>query len=354
MKIRYLFWLVLISIFAVRYVYTRPVYKDGDRVRITTSVRSEPLRYPNSQYLKISGLKTYLPIFPELSYGDNIIVEGTVDNQKGRLKNPSLLNVHKSTNLLYHFRQRLINFYKSSLPQPHSSLIAGVVIGAKQNLPPDFWQSLKNKGLAHVVVASGMNITLVGGFLLNSTLPAFGRKKALTIAVAGIWTYAFVSGFDAPIVRAAIMGTIAFTAQQFGRVNLPLRALFLTAFLMLIVNPSWILDFGFILSFTATLSLILFQTKVGRLIYFVPEFLRQDLATTLAAQIGVAPILYFAFGQLNFLSPVYNLLVLWTIPLITIFGFMGGLIGLIVPEVGRLILFVVYPLTSWFVLVTTK
>jgi hypothetical protein len=81
----------------------------------------------------------------------------------------------------------------------------------------------------------------------------------------------------------------------------------------------------------------------------VPGIFREGFSTSLAAQIGVAPILFVTFGQFNLLSPIINALVLWTIPPITIIGGIGGIIGLMIPFFGKLILLLSYPLTSWFI-----
>jgi competence protein ComEC len=156
---------------------------------------------------------------------------------------------------------------------------------------------------------------------------------------------------DAPIVRAAIMGTLAFGAQGLGRLNLAWRALFISILAMLIINPLWIEDLGFILSVVATASLMLFERKVNSLIRFVPSVLREGLSTSLAAQIGVAPILYASFGQFNILSPLINALVLWTIPIITIVGSIAAISGLFIAGLGKLILMFIFPLTYWFITV---
>ncbi len=81
----------------------------------------------------------------------------------------------------------------------------------------------------------------------------------------------------------------------------------------------------------------------------IPVILREGLSTSLAAQIGVAPILLVTFGQFNLLSPLINALVLWTIAPITIIGAIGGLIGVFVPGLGRMILYLTFPLSAWFV-----
>ncbi|MEK7112411.1 MAG: ComEC/Rec2 family competence protein, partial [Patescibacteria group bacterium] len=81
--------------------------------------------------------------------------------------------------------------------------------------------------------------------------------------------------------------------------------------------------------------------------------LREGLASSLAAQIGVSPILFVTFGQFNLLSPVANALVLWTVPLIMAISGVAGLLSLIIPGLARLVLYLAYPLTSWFIFINS-
>jgi competence protein ComEC len=118
---------------------------------------------------------------------------------------------------------------------------------------------------------------------------------------------------------------------------------------MLLIKPVWITDLGFILSFVATISLMLLQKKIDLRLKYIHAIFREGLSTSLAAQIGVAPIIYMTFGQFNLLSPIINALILWTIPYIMVLGAVGGVMGLIAPVLGRLMLFVLYPLLWIFV-----
>lgn len=352
--ISYLFWVLLILLFVIRFYTSQPIYKDKESIRISTKVTSEPIVYDTSQYIKIEGLKIYLPKYPEVGYGDRIIVEGKVDKQKNILANSKLISLEESKGVIYKIREKLISFFRKALPEPHSSLVAGVVIGSKSSIPADFWESLKKTGTAHVVVASGMNVTLVAGFLINFLILFFSRKKAVLFALAGIWVYAVISGFDAPIIRAAIMGSIAFSAMALGRINFAWRALFISGLTMLILRPLWITDLGFILSFSATLSLLVFGGYFGRIFskLKLPREIKEGFQTTLAAQVLVAPILYYTFGYYSIWSPLVNALVLWTIPFMTVIGMLAGFIGLIWFDFGRIVLYLTYPLTSWFIWVT--
>lgn len=346
MKFRYSLPFIIFFLILLRFYLSQPKYKNGDFIRITSKVYSEPIIFDRQQYLKLQGLKVYLPKYPEVSYGDRIVVEGTI--RRDMLDNGKLVKILEDRNWIYNFRQKIIIFYKKTLPEPYSSLVAGIVLGSKQ-MPQSFWDKLKATGTAHVVVASGTNVTMVATFLISSLTYFFKRKTAVFISIAGIAFYVFLSGFDAPIVRAAIMGSIVFLGQERGRVVNTWRILIYSAILMLIITPTWITDLGFILSFVATMSLIVFQKRINDRLMFIPFFLREGLSTSLAAQVGVAPIIFVTFGQFNLLSPIINALIIWVIPYIMVGGVFAGVLGLVVPLVGRLILFVIYPLLYWFV-----
>ena len=329
-----------------RLLTLRNNYQDGQIIKITSVILEEPVRFSFSQKVNLQGFYFYLPLYPEVGYGDVISVKGQV--KKKELIKPTIISVSSGNNLLFGFRKKIIDFYRETLPEPHASLVAGITLGSKSQIPYDFWQKLKSSGVLHVVVASGMNVTFVAGFLMGLLTVIFSRKKALVFAILGIWMYVALSGFEAPLIRAGIMATLTFWAQGVGRLSFSWRVLLITCLIMLIFNPSWTGDIGFILSFVATASLMLFQTKINNYLKIVPSFLKEGLSTSIAAQIGVAPILFTSFGSFNLLSPLINMLVLWTIPGIMILGGVGGIIGLIFPFLGKLILYLSYPLTWWF------
>ena len=344
---KFIVWILLAVGVIVRFLTTLANFSDGQKVRISDRVKEEPVRYSYNQGFRLSGLRIYLPKYPEVSYGDRVVVEGVVDS--GKLSNAKLIQLKKGNGLLLGLRERLIKFYESSLPQPYSGLIAGMVLGSKTGLSESFWESLKKTSTAHVVVASGMNVTLVAGFLVGATCLFLPRRKGVILAILGVWLYAFLSGFDAPIIRAAAMGTVAFMAQATGRLTSAWKSLLLSALAMLLIFPGWISDLGFILSFVATASILIFEPKVNKLLKNFPKLLREDFSVTLAAQIGVTPIIFATFGQFNPLSPVINVLVLWTVAPITVIAGASAIIGLAFPFMGRILLYLCYPLAFWFV-----
>jgi len=338
-----------VLVFIIRlFIFNKSLkFFNGHKIRISAKVSQEPSKFSNSQKFNLEGFNFYLPKYPQVNYGDKVVVEGTVED--GKVINAKLIDLIKNENVLLGFRKKIISFYQSSLPQPYSSLVAGIILGYKSEQTSIFWNQLRKTGTMHVVVASGMNVIFVAGFLMSIFLTFFSRRKSALLVLIGVWIYAFISGFEAPIVRSSIMFSIALVAQLFGRLSFSINALFLSVLVMLVIKPAWIYDLGFILSFTATASLMLFTKKVDKFLKYIPKYIKTDLKTTLAAQIGVAPILFVTFGEFNLLSPLVNTLILWAVPLIMIIGSLGGLVGLIIPSLGKLILYLSYPLTWYFV-----
>ena len=345
MKLQKIAFLILFILVISRYFLTLPKFRSGDKVKITTTLYSEPIIYDKYQYVKFKGLKIYLQKYPEISYGDRLEITGRVDNDK--LVDVSFNILEKESVLFSSFRNKIISFYKSSLPEPYSSLLSGITLGSK-NMPEAFWEKLKSTGTAHVVVASGTNVTLLTSFLTLALTLFFKRRIAVFTSIAGIIFYLFLSGFDAPIVRASVMSILIVVAQINGRVVESFKILIFTALVMLLIYPQWINDLGFLLSFTATLGIILFEKRINEKVKFLPNLLRESLSSSLSAQIGVIPILLVTFGQFNILSLIINPLILWTVPVIMVFGASCAVLSFIVPFISRMMLFVLFPVLYYF------
>lgn len=343
---KHFIWLILFLLIFVRYVTTRSIYKDGDKIRLTATIFSDPKNSGNYQTFSVSGIRVYLPRFPEIIYGDRVVIEGSVED--GKIYNAKLISKDSFMGPGSFFRKNLIDFYEKNLPQPVSGLFAGIVLGSSGALSEDFWENTKNTGVAHIVVASGTNVTFVIAFVFSVTSLFLIRKKSILIVVSGMVFYLFLSGFQPPLIRASIMAGVAFLAESSGRLLKSFRNLLMTAGIMLVIEPEWIGDLGFILSFASSASIIVFSGKILKFINFLPNIIKHDFSATLSAQIGVAPIIFATFGKFNLISPIVNLFVLWTVPLVMILAGLGGVVGLVFPFLGKLILFVSYPLGWYF------
>lgn len=317
-------------------------------MQIKGIISDQPKIYRNQQRLVVGEFSFFVPAGParnavhsaaggDYQYGDQVQVTGLVKpwGRNWNIEEPAVVKISTSKSLFMAFslRARIVDFYYKVLPARDAALLSGVVLGTKSSLDSQFFDALRNTGTLHVVVASGTNISLFAGAVLSILAGWLRRKWAIVVTVVLVWLYILVIGWQAPIVRAGIMASTAFLAQGLGRQSSSIRALVLTAVLMLFVAPLWLFDLGFQLSFLSTVGVILLGGRIvgviGKIrgIRGLPKALQGDLATSLGAQIAVAPLIFWKFGSVSWSAPVVNPLVLWTVPLMMAGGMVLGIIG---------------------------
>ncbi len=262
-------------------------------------------------------------------------------------KKLSLLSNFKKS--LYRFRGQLENTIAQVLPEPQSSLLIGILLGVKKEMPKEFLNNLRDTGTLHIVVASGYNLSVVAGFLVSTLVWFVSRRKALIIAFLGVIIYALMVGWEPPVVRAAIMASLTFGAVYLGRLRHGLVALLTAALIMLFLSPLILFDIGFQLSFMATAGILLVYPLFKEKKFFKLPFLGDGLATTLSAQIGVTPILLANFGNLSCLSPLINALVLPLIPLLMNLGGVMVFFGLFIKPFAQVLAWVLWLPLTYFV-----
>ncbi len=154
--------------------------------------------------------------------------------------------------------ESLTSLTNSYFHEPHASLLNGILLGRQLFVTQTFYDQLKQVGLIHIVVLSGMNITMVSAIVLSSLIPLLGRRIATIITIAIIIGFILFVGAEAPVVRAGIMGILALIGILYGRKTLMVWLLFLSGLIMVLFNHEWLTSISFQLSFAATLGIILF------------------------------------------------------------------------------------------------
>ena len=253
---------------------------------------------------------------------------------------------------LAQFRNNSIDTVRRYFPSPHSELLIGMVIGADElGKIPKFKEALKNTGTIHVVVVSGFNVSLVSSLVMGF-LGSKYKTRNLIISQIFTFLYSIMTGFEPPVIRAWIMGSMVSWVKYYGRSVDGFRALVFTAILMVIIWPYFLFSVSFQLSFLATLGLIVFGNSIIGFINKVfknESFFLEDLATTIAAQVFVLPLVSHYFGRVSILSFLVNPIILWTVPVATILGtFYVFLAGTSV-FLARILSLFIYPFLDIFV-----
>lgn len=244
-------------------------------------------------------------------------------------------------------RQFLDQKISQLLPSPQAELLSGILLGQNKDLPSELKLALRDTSTLHIVVASGQNLSMIGGLFL--TFSSFIRRRnAILISLLAITLYALLTGFQLPILRAAIMFALASLGQLFGRQSDGFRILIITVLLMLLINPGWLFQLSFQLSVMATFGVIVVAPILLKLLGKLP-LIGQDLAVTLAAQVMVTPIIAQNFHQFSYVSLITNVLILWTIPFIMIFGSIVLFLGIIWQTLATFFVLIVNALLTYFI-----
>lgn len=239
--------------------------------------------------------------------------------------------------------------FEKYFPEPEASLLSGILFGTKATMPKDFFDALKVNGTLHMIAASGYNITIVAAFtMLLAGL--ISRKLAIILTIFVIFLYSYLTGFEPPIIRAAFMGDLTFLAQLLGRKSDALWTLFLAAAILLLMNPFYLTNISFQLSFLATFGILYIEPLIRNLLAKLPEILKTDLSVTISAQLITIPISLYHFGTISLIAPVSNFLLAWIIPPIMFLGAFSTLIFLLnIPILDRLIAILTFLPLSYFV-----
>jgi competence protein ComEC len=266
---------------------------------------------------------------------------------------------------LFKIKNSFVEKMKVILPEPESSLLAGLVVAGKGAMPSEIIEEFRRAGIIHIVVLSGYNVTIIAIFigkifetlflkapLLTRRFNISGPRAAAGASVVGIILFVFMTGAEATVVRASLMVLAVIAAKAFGKNYSASRALLLAAFLMVLINPKiLVFDPSFQLSFLAMCGLIWLTPIFEKLLVGIkmPELwgTRIVLATTLATQFSVLPFLVYSMSDVSLVSLPANILVLLFIPSAMLAGFIAALIAYASPIIALPFSYVAHLILSW-------
>ncbi len=242
----------------------------------------------------------------------------------------------------WQIRQRIVASQREFLDTPKGELLSSMVLGSKAvDLSYDLRDRFTMVGLAHVFAASGFQVSLLLGLVLKLT-KNYSSKSQLIIGLVVLFGYLCLTGIQPSIARATIMGIAVLIAMVSDRKVRPLGALLAAAILLLLINPMWIWDLGFQLSFLATLGLIVTVPYLTTKMDWLPPTIADLIAIPLAAFLWTTPLLMYVFKTISFICIPVNIVSAPLVTLISLGGMFSATFGLIIPVVGSSIAYLFY------------
>lgn len=250
-------------------------------------------------------------------------------------------------------RKRLMHVYEQQgLHGDAFATVAAMTLGEKQRVGRELRETYNISGASHVFALSGLHLSIffmLLTVLLPWFLPTTGWHNAgIMMALAVMWMYVVMVGFHASVVRAAVMLTLYSVAHIAGRFTNGIDTVMVTAFLLLLVRPHWLFEAGFQMSMLAVISIILLYSGIYytilRAVSGIPgvrgivippgktgllgrhsntlfykkrvmvtdvlvRFMVSVFSVSLAAQIGVAPLVAYYFHRFSCYFWLTNMLV---------------------------------------------
>ena len=197
--------------------------------------------------------------------------------------------------------------------EKEQGLAEALLIGYKDDLDKNLVQSYTNTGVVHIIAISGMHLALIYWLLLLLTKP-LKRKQLrwirMILILSGLWLFTLLAGAQASVVRSAVMFTCIVFAKTIDRKTSIYNTLACSAFVLLCINPFWLWDVGFQLSYAAVVSIVTFYRPVYNWFYFPNkslDFIWKTMAISIAAQILTTPISLYHFHQFPVLFLLTNI-----------------------------------------------
>lgn len=216
-----------------------------------------------------------------------------------------------------YMRDKILRAY----PGEEASVLNAMLLGLRGDISEDLEQTYKTAGATHILVISGMHMAIVAQFAL-SLFCLFGIRKryAAGLSIGFIILFMAVSGMSATVARSGIMQILLLVGLMLGRQADSLNSLAIAVLCLALSNPFCVGDISLLLSFSATLGIIVFSPRItSELTKRIQKPQRKErtakllmpVSTSVSAILGSIPVQLYVFGTINLSSLLSSLMVLY-------------------------------------------
>lgn len=259
-------------------------------------------------------------------------------------------------------RNRIVTTVTETLSGEEGGVVAGVLLGDTSQVTPEVEKAFRDSGLSHLLVVSGLHMTVVTGavYALLCSLRA-PRWLVLLLTLGVLWTFMLLVGLSYSVIRAAVMlHFVLFSEMVRWRAD-SRTSLGAALLLILTADPYAAEDVGFLLSFSATLGIVVLTPVLEEICARIPVMSRHPrlcklvaaLFCPVSALMFTAPVSAMAFHRMTLLAPFSNLLTMWPTTILLPLGSVAAIL-ILIPGLGVLAnapLFITGLLAKWVIAV---
>ena len=351
-------------------VVTDTAYTSSGRQKIT--VKAECIETEMTQKTKSFKILAILPENETVSLWDTVVLKGTLlPLEKNRIPggyNESLylgtrgyhykiyteeqtITGQKKTPILCHiydFKKKIQTVYDTVLPTEKSAILKAMVTGDKDDIDNITRELYAQAGITHILAISGLHISIISLFLyafLEKFLKWNKRNCSLIVLLCLVF-YLFFAGFSASAVRAVIMISVMLIGNVFYYEGDSFNNIAIAALCILLVQPLYLWDIGFELSFIIATGILLGSNilKTSNL----PSFIKNTFGFSLLASVVSFPIMAYHFYYVSLIGILVNIVVIPLVGFLLGMGMIVGIVGLFSINIATFLSGVIYYILSFY------
>ena len=236
-----------------------------------------------------------------------------------------------------------------------AGFLYAMTLGDKSGLDGQIKSDFQRTGAAHIFAVSGLHVGIIAASLLWLLKKVKIKKNIAQFIIVACVLIPFCAlcGFSSSTVRATVMTLIVLLAKTLMYRSDSISNLSLAGCGILLINPLYLFDVGFLMSFLAVYGLITLSNPLQNLLpkRFRKARIASLLSATTSVNISLLPIMLLAFGGQTLLSVIANLIVIPIVSVLFPIYLVVMIIVCILPFAGILLTIVGAPFTLMIAIV---
>lgn len=228
---------------------------------------------------------------------------------------------------IFHWRVKGIEHLKATFPESLQAVGAALLFGDRSLTEEAVIEAYQRLGVIHLLAISGLHVSLITSLVYYAMIRiGVVKETAQIILIVSLPVYALLAGGSPPVVRAVLMTILILLSIRFHHKFTALDALGLSFMLVVFLDPYFIYQAGFQLSYLISFSLLLSSNFI---LSSPTSFLGKMLVITSVSQVAGLPVLMYHFFEVSlysfmanlFFVPFYSFLVLPSLLIIFLLSF---------------------------------
>ncbi|WP_088044407.1 DNA internalization-related competence protein ComEC/Rec2 [Bacillus sp. EAC] len=202
-------------------------------------------------------------------------------------------------------RTALTNYVEKSFNDQTEGYINALLFGERTKMDVETESQYQIVGIVHLLAISGSHISLLSLVIYYLFVRVgFTKESSLIITIMCIFSYGYLAGASASVVRAVIIGILVCVYKLMKKKINIISLLFISCIVMLFAKPSFIADIGFQFSFVTSFVLVLTSKRLLQ----YKTWYGQALFASCTTQLVSIPILLANFHEISPYSIILNLI----------------------------------------------